>query len=295
MTLNYLNIYIEKINRWLTEVMPERDKRTAVIYDGMKYALMAGGKRIRSILNLIGSEISGVKKDIAKPFACGIEYIHTYSLVHDDLPMIDNDNIRRGQPSCHIVFGEAEAILIGDSLLTHGLYLLLEPMSGIHKKNQLNAAQYLLESIGINGMIGGQSEDININKNKIVMDEEKLSYIHHHKTSKFLIGALISGVLLGNKDKSIINDLIVYGESFGLAFQITDDILDITADENILGKPVGSDINNYKLTYPAVYGIDKSKEIAMEEIKKAKNAVKKYGVFGKYLIDLANYLIDRKY
>ena len=295
MTIDFLNTYIEKINRWLLEVMPERAKRAAVIYEGMEYALMAGGKRIRAAFNLIGSEIAGVKRDIVKPFACGIEYIHTYSLVHDDLPAMDDDTMRRGQLSCHIAFGEAEAILIGDSLLTHGSYLLLESMPGIDEKNQLNAARYLLEAVGVHGMIGGQAEDLDIDKNQSVMDEAKLAYIHRHKTGKFLTGALVSGALLGTEDESIINDLTVYGESFGLAFQITDDILDITADEITLGKHTGSDANNGKLTYPAVYGLDKSKEMALKEIKKAKNAVDKYGVLGKQLADLADYLIARKY
>lgn len=295
MKIDFLNTYIEKINRWLLEVMPEKSNRATVIYDGMEYVLMSEGKRIRAAFNLIGSEIAGVKRDIVKPFACGIEYIHTYSLIHDDLPAIDDDIMRRGQPSCHIAFGEAEAILIGDSLLTHGFYLLLEPMPGIYEKNQLNAARYLLETIGVYGMIGGQAEDIDIEKNQIVMDEAKLDYIHRHKTGKFLMGALVSGALLGTEDASIVNDLTVYGESFGLAFQITDDILDITADEIALGKHTGSDVNNGKLTYPAVYGIDKSKEIALKEIKKAKDAVDKYGILGKQLADLADYLIDRKF
>ena len=291
----YLNTYIKKINRWLLEFMPKRDKQAAVIYDGMRYSLMAGGKRIRAIFNLIGSEIGGIKRGTVKTFACGIEYIHTYSLVHDDLPMMDDDTMRRGQPSCHIAFGEAEAILIGNSLLTYGFYLLLKSMQGISEKNQLNAARYLLKTIGIYGMIGGQAEDINIDKNQIVMDEAKLVYIHRHKTGKFLTGALVSGALLGTEDESIINDLKVYSESFGLAFQITDDILDITADEITLGKNTGSDIDNCKLTYPAVYGLDKSKEMASEEIKKAKKIINKYGVLGKQLANLADYLIDRKY
>ena len=295
MTIDFLNTYIEKINKWLPEVMPKKDKRATVIYEGMEYALMAGGKRIRAAFNLIGSEIAGVKRDIVKLFACGIEYIHTYSLVHDDLPAMDDDDMRRGKPSCHIAFGEAEAILIGDSLLTHGSYLLLEPMVGISAKNQLNAARYLLDAVGVHGMIGGQAEDVDIDKNKGVMDEDKLTYIHRHKTGKLLTGALVSGALLGTEDESIIKDLTTYGESFGLAFQITDDILDITADETTLGKHTGSDANKGKLTYPVVYGLEKSKKMALGEIQKAKEAVHKYGVLGKQLADLADYLIEKKY
>ena len=295
MTMDFLNTYIDKINKWLLEVMPPKGKRGTVIYEGMAYALMAGGKRIRAAFNLIGSEIAGVERDRVKPFACGIEYIHTYSLVHDDLPAMDDDDMRRGKPSCHIAFSEAEAILIGDSLLTHGAYLLLEPMAGICKKNQLNAARYLLDAVGVHGMIGGQAEDVDIDKNKGAMDKEKLAYIHRHKTGKLLTAALVSGALLGTEEASIIKDLTIYGESFGLAFQITDDILDITADETTLGKHTGSDVNKGKLTYPAVYGLEKSSEMALAEIMKAKEAVFKYGVLSKQLGDLADYLIERKY
>lgn len=292
--MKFLEDYIKKINQWLPEMLPIKEARADVIYEGMTYAIMAGGKRIRSVFNLIGSEIGGADKDVVKPFACGIEYIHTYSLVHDDLPSMDDDAMRRGKPSCHIAFGEAEAILIGDSLLTHGAFLLLQPMKGICKKNQLNAASYLLDAVGVHGMIGGQAEDIDIEKDSH-LDKEKLAYIHKNKTGKLLTGALVSGAMLGTDDEAIINDLTIYGQSFGLAFQITDDILDITADVHDLGKAIGSDAEKGKLTYPAVYGLEQSKAMAIDEVTKAKAAVEKYGSLGKELMDLADYLIDRKY
>jgi geranylgeranyl diphosphate synthase, type II len=289
---DYENIINENIKSNLNKIRLV-DKSDSVILDGMEYALLAGGKRIRPAFCIIGALIGGLDTVNALDFASGIEFIHTYSLVHDDLPGMDDDELRRGKPTCHVKYGVGEAILIGDSLLTHGISLLLQPIDGVSLENQLKAARLMLDSIGLLGMIGGQAADL---------QQEKLGsgnfgtleYIHKHKTSKLLEGSLISGAILAGASESIINDLSSYGQGFGLAFQITDDILDLTSSVEELGKPIGSDLKNEKLTYPKVFGLDVARSKALEEINKCKNNVGKYGVYGQQLIELADYLIERR-
>ncbi len=296
MSLEFLREYEAIINENIKSNLNKirlLDKSDSVILDGMEYALLAGGKRIRPVFCILGALIGGLELEAVLNFASGIEFIHTYSLVHDDLPGMDDDELRRGKPTCHIKYGVGEAILIGDSLLTHGISLLLQPIAGVKIENQLKAVRIMMDSIGLLGMIGGQAADLqqeNIGSGNI----ETLEYIHKHKTSKLLEGSLISGAILADADESVIKDLKNYGKGFGLAFQITDDILDLTSSVEELGKPIGSDLKNEKLTYPKIFGIDKAKIMAFEEVEKCKFSVKKYQVHGKKLIDLADYLIERR-
>ncbi len=296
MSLEFLKEYEVIINENIEKNIDKirrLDQSQSSIIDGMEYALLAGGKRIRPFLCILGALIGGLEKEQVSNFASGIEFIHTYSLVHDDLPGMDDDNLRRGKTTCHIKYGVGEAILIGDALLTHGISLLLGHIDGVSLENQVKAVKIMLDSIGLLGMIGGQAADLDQEKSTI--DKlETLEYIHTHKTGKLLEGALLSGATLANSSDKIKNDLLAYAKSFGLAYQITDDILDITSSLEELGKPIGSDLKNEKLTYLKIFGISKAKEMAQMEVEKCKNNISNYGKYGNQLIKLADYLIERR-
>ncbi len=296
MSLEFLADYEAIINENIKvnlDKIRDLDKSESVILDGMEYALLAGGKRIRPIFSLMGALIGGLEIKKVLDFATGIEFIHTYSLVHDDLPGMDDDDLRRGKPTCHVKYGVGEAILIGDSLLTHGISLLLQPIDGVSIANQLKAARLMIDSIGILGMIGGQAADL-VQEKSGLGNIESLEYIHKHKTGKLLEGSLLSGAILAGADKAVHDDLLKYGQGFGLVFQITDDILDLTSSVEELGKPIGSDLKNEKLTYPKLYGIDIAMHMAVDEIDRCKEYVKGYGIYGKQLTELADYLIERR-
>lgn len=296
MSIDFLGEYEGIINKNIKDnlnIIRLLDKSNSVLLEGMEYALLAGGKRIRPAFCIIGALLGGLELEKVLNFASGIEFIHTYSLVHDDLPGMDDDDLRRGKPTCHVKYGVGEAILIGDSLLTHGISLLLQPINGVKIENQIKAVRIMLESIGLLGMIGGQAADLQ--QEKIgVGNLETLEYIHKHKTSKLLEGSLVCGAILAGADESVLSDLLNYGKGFGLAFQITDDILDLTSSVEELGKPIGSDLKNEKLTYPKIFGLEKARLMALEEIDKCKYNVKKYDVYGQQLMDLADYLIERR-
>lgn len=296
MSLDFLREYEDIINiniKGNLDKIRLSDKSDSVILEGMEYALLAGGKRIRPAFCIIGALIGGLKVEEVLNFASGIEFIHTYSLVHDDLPGMDDDELRRGKPTCHVKYGVGEAILIGDSLLTHGISLLLQPIKGVKIGNQFKAASMMIDSIGLLGMIGGQAADLQQEK-KGPSNLETLEYIHKHKTSKLLESSLISGAILADAKDFVKSDLLNYGKGFGLAFQITDDILDLTSSVEELGKPIGSDLKNEKLTYPKIFGLTKARSMALDEIEKCKSNVKKYGEHGQQLIELADYLIERR-
>lgn len=296
MSLEFLADYEAIINENIKvtlDKIKDKDKSDSVILEGMEYALLAGGKRIRPIFSLIGSLIGGLEIRQVLDFATGIEFIHTYSLVHDDLPGMDDDDLRRGKPTCHIKYGVGEAILIGDALLTHGISMLLQPIDGVSIENQLKAARLMIDSIGLFGMIGGQAADL-LQEKSGQGSIESLEYIHKHKTAKLLEGSLLSGAILAGVDQAVKDNLLAYGQGFGLVFQITDDILDLTSSVEELGKPIGSDLKNEKLTYPKLYGIDKARNMAVEEIARCKEHIKGYGIYGNQLTELAEYLIERR-
>lgn len=296
MSIEFLRVYETLINENIKDNLNRirlSDKSDSVILEGMEYALLAGGKRIRPAFCIMGALVGGLELDKVLNFASGIEFIHTYSLVHDDLPGMDDDDLRRGKPTCHVKYGIGEAILIGDSLLTHGMSLLLQPIEGVKIENQFKAIRLMIESIGLFGMIGGQAADLK--QEKIGAGNlATLEYIHKHKTSKLLEGSLVSGAILADANDSVVNDLLNYGMGFGLAFQITDDILDLTSSVEELGKPIGSDLKNQKLTYPKIFGLEKARSMAIEEIEKCKYNVKKYEIYGQQLMELADYLIERR-
>lgn len=265
------------------------------ISKGMEYAILNGGKRLRPILLFITLELLGVdiKKGIKSAIA--LEMIHSYSLVHDDLPALDNDDYRRGKLTTHKVFGEAQGILIGDSLLTYAFYMLSQKNLNLLSAEQIvNIISKTAEYSGINGMIGGQIVDVESENKKI--DFETLKYIHTHKTGKLLKLPIEIACITANTEDNVKEVLEEYAELIGLAFQVKDDILDVEGTFEDLGKPIGSDEHLHKATYPSIFGMENSKEILNETVEKAKNIIRnKFGEDrGKILISLADFIKNRK-
>ncbi|MDD7410571.1 polyprenyl synthetase family protein [Fusobacterium gastrosuis] len=266
-----------------------------VISEGMKYSILNGGKRLRPILLFATLDLLGIDLNKGVKSAIALEMIHSYSLVHDDLPALDNDDYRRGQLTTHKKFGEAEAILIGDALLTHAFYLLSEKNLTILDSDKIVKiiSKTALYS-GINGMIGGQTIDIESENKKI--DLETLKYIHSHKTGKLLKLPIEIACIIAEANEETTNILIEFSELIGLAFQVKDDILDIEGTFEEIGKPVGSDSILNKSTYPSILGMDESKKILKHNIQKAKKLIlDNFGEErGNILIVLADYIENRK-
>lgn len=281
--------YIETL---LNEYMPKEEGYQQTIMKAMNYSLKAGGKRLRPILTLESCKIVGGREEDAIPFAMAIEMIHTYSLIHDDLPALDNDNLRRGKPTNHKVFGDAMATLAGDALLNYAFEVML--CSSIDKKNSnkyLKAINEIAIHAGIYGMIGGQVVDVE-SENKII-DKDKLDFIHLNKTAAMIVGCMRAGAIIGEATEEELEKVTKYAKNIGLSFQIVDDILDITGDEIKLGKPVGSDIENNKSTYPSLLGLEKSREIARQLIEEAKFSIDEISSEIFFLNQLADYIVSR--
>ena len=286
----------EKTNFFETELKKELQELSypETIAKGMEYAVLNGGKRLRpfllfATLELLNEDINkGVKSAIA------LEMIHSYSLVHDDLPALDNDDYRRGKLTTHKVFGEAEGILIGDSLLTYAFYVLSQKNLELLSSEQIvNIISKTSEYSGINGMIGGQMIDIQSENKKI--DLETLKYIHSHKTGKLIKLPIEIACIIANLEKNKREVLEEYADLIGIAFQVKDDILDVEGTFEDLGKPVGSDVDLHKATYPSILGMEESKKILNNTIEKAKEIIKnKFGEEkGKILISLADFIKNR--
>ena len=265
------------------------------VAEGMKYAVLNGGKRIRPILLLMILDLFDKDEKLGVPSAAALEMIHSYSLVHDDLPALDNDDYRRGKLTTHKKFGEAEGILIGDALLTHAFYILTEKNLNLLSPEKIVEIVRLTSSYaGINGMIGGQMIDIESENKKI--DMETLKYIHKNKTGKLLRLPIEIGCVISETSKDIREKLEKFADLIGLAFQIKDDILDIEGDFETLGKPIGSDAELNKSTYPSLIGLDESKKLLQEIVDEAKNIIKENfsEEKGKMLIELTDYIAFRK-
>lgn len=265
-----------------------------VIAEGMRYAVLNGGKRIRPVLILMTLDILGKDEALGLPSGAALEMIHSYSLVHDDLPALDNDDYRRGKLTTHKKFGEAQGILIGDSLLTHAFNVLTEKNEGVISDKKIVEIVKLTSSYaGINGMIGGQTVDVESEGKKI--DMETLKYIHKNKTGKLLRLPIEIGCVIGDASKEIREKLEEYADLIGLAFQIKDDILDIEGDFEKLGKPVGSDAELEKSTYPSLIGMEESKKLLDETLEKAKKIIADNfsEEKGKILIELADFIGKR--
>ena len=283
--------FVEKV---LKEYMPKEEGYQKTVIEAMNYSLSAGGKRLRPILTLEACKIVGGNEDEAISFAIAIEMIHTYSLIHDDLPALDNDDLRRGRPTNHKVYGEAMGILAGDALLNYAFEVMLA--GSINKENPekyLKAINEIAKGAGIYGMIGGQVVDVESENKQI--EKEKLDYIHMNKTAAMMVGCMRAGATIGGANSEQMEEITKYPKNIGLSFQIVDDILDIVGDEAKLGKKVGSDIENHKSTYPSLLGLDKSKEIAHNLIDEAKKSIEKLSDDVDFLKGLAEYIIDREY
>ncbi len=284
--------YKALIDKTLTEYNPVRDNLQKDIYEAMNYSLSAGGKRLRPALLLEFFRIFGGEEGRALPFACALEYIHTYSLIHDDLPAMDNDSLRRGKPTCHIAYGEATAILAGDALLTKAFELMAE-CDFKDKQRQLRAIAEIAAAIGTDGMIGGQVIDIESENKKI--SYETLKTLHSLKTGALIKAACVGGAILGGADGEQLKAVCDYAVNLGIAFQIRDDILDVTGTAAELGKPIGSDAESCKNTYVTLFGIERSDELCCEYTKKANDALSRLvGFDTENLKELAEDMVLRK-
>jgi len=261
------------------------------LVQAMEYSLLAGGKRLRPVLCLTWAELAGVSREHALPFACAIECIHTYSLVHDDLPAMDDDDLRRGRPSCHKQFDDATAILAGDGLLTEAFTLMCR--TEVLPERVLAAIREMSVAAGPRGMVGGQVLDMAYTaKSGVTLDE--LRAMHSMKTGALIRASCTCGALLGGGDADVTARAGAYGEAVGLAFQVVDDILDIVGDEQALGKPVGSDQDQGKTTYPGLIGIEASRAMAYECVQKAAESLTVFsGPQARFLLGLAEYVVER--
>lgn len=285
---------VNNVENLLNEYMPKVEGYQETIFDSMNYSLKAGGKRLRPILTLEACKLVGGNEKDAQPFAVAIEMIHTYSLIHDDLPALDNDDLRRGRKTNHKVYGEAMAILAGDGLLNYAYEIMLrESLNKSEPEKYLKAINEIAKVSGIYGMIGGQVVDIESEGQSI--DMEKLDFIHMNKTAAIIIGCMRAGAIIGGASEEELENVTKYAKNIGLSFQIVDDILDIVGDEAKLGKKVGSDIDNEKSTYPSLIGLEKSKEIANELIAEAKTSIDNINKDSEFLNHLADYIVDREY
>ncbi|WP_338944063.1 polyprenyl synthetase family protein [Fusobacterium nucleatum] len=287
----------EKTDFFETELKKELKELSypETIAKGMEYATLNGGKRLRPFLLFITLELLNQNIEKGIKSAIALEMIHSYSLVHDDLPALDNDDYRRGKLTTHKVFGEAEGILIGDSLLTYAFYVLSQKnLELLSSKQIVNIISKTSEYAGIDGMIGGQMIDIQSENKKI--DLETLKYIHSHKTGKLIKLPIEIACIIANLEKDKREVLEEYADLIGLAFQVKDDILDVEGTFEDLGKPVGSDVDLHKATYPSILGMEESKKILNNTVEKAKEIIKnKFGdEKGKVLISLADFIKDRK-
>jgi geranylgeranyl diphosphate synthase type II len=292
-----LSTYLKKqqdlINSALDKWLPKPHGPSGPVIEAMRYSLMSGGKRVRPILLLAGAQAVGSDQKALLPAACALECIHTYSLIHDDLPAMDNDDLRRGRPTCHKVYDEAIAILAGDGLLTYAFELICKPeLAQNISSHLLSKAIFLLaRAAGVSGMVGGQTADILMEGRPV--DAETLSFIHSHKTGALIVASVEIGALLGKGDDDELNHLKKYGESLGLAFQIKDDLLDIEGDQEILGKPVGSDDRNQKATYPALFGLKETKRKARELLEQGLSELESFDESAEPLRAIARYVVER--
>ena len=257
----------------------------------MEYSLMAGGKRLRPILLMAAADAVGAVGEKFITVADALEMIHTYSLIHDDLPAMDDDDYRRGKLTNHKVFGEATAILAGDALLTLAFEVILRQRD-VPNEILLAVLREISTAAGAAGMVGGQA--IDLRSEGVHIDLATLKKMHAGKTGALFKAAIRSGALLAQADEKILHDLTRYAEAFGLAFQITDDILDVTGDEKILGKPIGSDAKNFKATYVSLTSLADAKKLAEESVAEALDALKNFGTEADFLRELVNFLLARE-
>lgn len=288
-----LERYVELINDRLLEYLPEKVVPQKSVIEAMEYSLAAGGKRIRPVLTLAFCELCGGDAQAALPFACAVELVHTYSLIHDDLPCMDNDTMRRGRPANHVANGETMALLAGDALLTRAFEVLLseEAVEKVGVQMALAAARCLAENIGTSGMIGGQVLDTEAEDKRV--DLRALTQIHSLKTGALMVAAAKMGCLAARATKSQLEAAETYAKNVGLAFQIMDDVLDETATSEALGKTVGSDKASNKSTYVSLLGVERSLEAVKDLTTQAVGVLKAFDGDTSFLENLAWSLASR--
>jgi len=289
---SYLRSRQKEVDRALDGYLPKATVKPATIHRAMRYSLFAGGKRLRPILCLAAAEACGGKIDAAMPLACALECIHTYSLVHDDLPSMDNDDLRRGRPTCHKVFGDGIAVLAGDALLT----IAFEITADTQRSRRYDLREMLREiSVAASSqkLIAGQVADLEAEGKQI--DRAQLRFIHENKTAALITTSVRLGAMSANATEQQLNAITEFGRALGLAFQVIDDILDVTQTSEKLGKSAGKDIAAHKATYPSVIGLDKSRAEAQRLTRKAHQSLSSFGTKADRLHALANYLLQRDY
>lgn len=281
------------VDNALDRYLPPESAPPADVHRAMRYSVFAGGKRLRPILVIAGAAVAGAPPDTVLPSACAVELIHTYSLIHDDLPAMDNSPIRRGRPACHVVFGEAMAVLAGDALHAHAFELLARnaDIAPCTPARALRAIREITLAIGSEGMVGGQVLDLLAMRG--MPGEEGVRQIHRLKTGALIRASLKIGALLAGADDADLAVLDRYGEHMGVAFQIVDDILDVVGESGKLGKDTGTDASQSKVTFPSVFGLERSRRLAADATKEAVRALVPLGSRGARLEDLAIYLLER--
>lgn len=290
---HYMRARREQVDAWLDGYLPAEDAPPVEIHRAMRYSIFAGGKRLRPLLALAAGEVFNAPEHWLRPVCCALEMIHTYSLIHDDLPAMDNDDVRRGQPTCHKVFGEAIAILAGDALLTRAFQTLAQPSIDplfLQRQSQL-IAEIAMAAGTEQGMIAGQVMDMLAEGSPI--DATTLEHLHRAKTGALIRASVRAGGLLGDADQTELQRLTAYAEAIGLAFQIVDDILDLTATRSQLGKTPGKDAKAGKATYPAFYGLERSCQIAYQLVERAVAEIGHLRRDATRLEQLARYIIER--
>jgi len=289
---SFLTSRTKIVDRALGRYLPSESEKPATIHKAMRYSIFAGGKRLRPVLTLAAAEACGGKIPAALPAACAVECIHTYSLIHDDLPCMDNDDLRRGRPTNHKVFGDGIAVLTGDALLTVAFEILAraKPTRRYPIATQIHD---LAIASGSRWLVGGQVADLEGEGRRLRGDD--LKYIHRCKTAALLTASIRLGAMSANATPAQLRALTTFGQSVGLAFQVIDDILDVTQSTEKLGKSAGKDVASQKATYPAIFGLDKSRSEARRLTRTAHSALKVLGKSGDTLRALADHLLAREY
>ena len=290
----YLQEKGDIVNNALDRLLPGEDEFPQKLHKAMRYSVFAGGKRIRPVLVMASAETFGGLTDSIIDIACAVELIHTYSLIHDDLPAIDNDDMRRGMPTCHKVFGEAMAILAGDALLASAFDVMANTHASTDEERLLllKTIQEIARAAGSTGMVGGQVVDIESEGKDVAFPV--LEYIHIHKTGELILASIRAGAIMKNAGDKELEAMTRYGEAIGLAFQIADDILDVEGNKEDTGKNVGGDAKKEKVTYPSILGIEESKKRARELTDIALASVEGFGKKAEPLKEIAKYIVARR-
>ncbi|MGN8648581.1 polyprenyl synthetase family protein [Eubacterium pyruvativorans] len=288
--------YLALTEQHLTDPMPAIGAYAETLEESMKYSLLSGGKRIRPVMLLAAAEMAGGTAEEALPYASAIEFIHTYSLIHDDLPAMDDDALRRGRPTNHMVYGAGMATLAGDGLLSAAFEIMLGDMIAHQQdpealRRRVRAADAIARGAGVRGMVAGQTADLASESER--PSAPLLTFIHENKTAAMIVGAIRAGLFLGDAEEALQNDMERYAYDLGMAFQVADDILDVVGDEKTLGKSVGQDAQNDKLTWVSMYGMEASRSRLHELTEDAVSALEKWGCSGDFFRILVRKLEKR--